>query len=1563
MSRSVVANEDEARAELPAQRSHPNRREGRHALPFFELSDDEFEIFCYLLLKREHPLDDIRYFGKTADGGRDIVHRMKSAEGTTVRLIQCKRYESNVPISVVRMDMAKIWVNVFNGTISERPHEIAFYAVPDLTNPARNLLDSQSRWREQASNAIEHHLKATVPDVLARDAMEWWPTPTAEGALSLTERALKHPELVDEFFSVRKVIDGSVDDVAAAVCARILPPVAELGERLDRIGSQPAPLPSEPQEIDAIKAAFANSSAGLLDWPTTLRGGRWLDRPELNELEAAIASEPSSVQVVLGPPGCGKSALLARLGEQMVARGIAVLAIKADQLRSAVDSPGKLAERLSLSLPIDQAVVAVAGNEPVVVILDQLDALADLADLRSERLQVLLNLINRLAGQRGVHVVCSCRAFEFQHDGRLRRLEPHAIHLKLPPWPDVAAVLAANGVAAEGWPDDAKELLRTPHHLAVFLNRLGGPSEHRVFTSYQQLFNDLWQNEVIRRGGGSAELLYDLARRLSGEEELWADRGAFDDRWAAVNELIAAEILCLTDDEYRIGFRHQSLYEFTRAKAFAAGHESLSAYVIRLQDAILVRPTLWMTLNYLRQANPTLYASEFESLWTDPNLRRHVKHLMIDFLSQIERPEPTDRERSILLSALGEPSWRQKVLSAITNKDVWFDRLATTALATEMGKPAEQSQDMIWVLLGSLESRRDTCLKLMETWWRPDDSKHLHMLAVLRYLKIWDERAANLAIVVIDRGIVEHGGMWFLARTIWEDAPPLAVRVVARWIDAARQTILTDPTLEPRARQDKLRGLFEGHSRWHDIQELADLAPVEFARLVLPAFVRAEEHFRSDPSAYRSGYAEGGIYFARLDPREYLQYDRPDHFFLALDTAVRSFAFREPQEFLRTVELIGNPDSAILQRLVCRGLREIAATHPGAAFRFLTTDDRRFWLGNRHDDIVDSLELMTAAAPHLSDEQSGVLSESILAWRLFANEEESDPIDVYGEFARGRRFRLLSAIPSNRWSERVRRFVDQECESLPDHRRGPPTRDSEGPYLIGSPVSREQMESLSETDFLKIFAQFPDATEDQHPTDWRKGGSVQLSHEFEEFAKQHPCRAIVIVESLRSSDQQRPAASAVRGLVAAKHPTSEIFELVHRLDARGFDGIDFRSTVASELGRIARAGGLPDSICELLNRWRVAAAWPTNDETDDERDGNDRAHHPVSILWQSGLTVQIPHGRYSVLAALTYGLLYREPHAADRWLDILADHVERPERTENWQTLCMDLDNVRFCSDAVRRREFLNRLFERFPDVLMCQLGVRFLARVTDALSDEDRRRAYNLVRGWRPARLGMQAYGELLALRHLLHPTDGWAGKQVEAAMQVGTEEVEAVAVGIGFAAANLWTEPTCRHRATELLRRLLALPSERMGYAVMTVFFARDELPLDNATLAIFRQILEFPQALDRPSVDEMFFEHLLNVYPVDTELVCRIAEETVRRRGEDLRSSRGAFFYSSQTLLDLALRLQRSGVRFRSRGMNLFESLLDLGVSEAATLAKVKDMRLVGIAHAFRLPRRVGNAVSGN
>ena len=60
---------------------------------------------------------------------------------------------------------------------------------------------------------------------------------------------------------------------------------------------------------DAARHLFNSASRDLLTWKFTLPGDLWLERPELDILNRRIEDNTHSITLLLGEPGCGKSAL------------------------------------------------------------------------------------------------------------------------------------------------------------------------------------------------------------------------------------------------------------------------------------------------------------------------------------------------------------------------------------------------------------------------------------------------------------------------------------------------------------------------------------------------------------------------------------------------------------------------------------------------------------------------------------------------------------------------------------------------------------------------------------------------------------------------------------------------------------------------------------------------------------------------------------------------------------------------------------------------------------------------------------------------------------------------------------------------------------------------------------------------------------------------------------------------------------------------------------------------------------------------------------------------------
>jgi hypothetical protein len=1567
MERHVVTDASAARAELTTPRTMPAWREGRHSYPFHELSADEFEVFCFVLLLKEHPSDPISYYGKTGDAGRDIIH----IRDGRVRLIQCKRYGENVTLPDVRRELAKLCVNVFSERIPQAPDEVVFYVVPDVTAPAADLIKEQSRWRQEAPKALADHLGEPPSPELLAFANSWWPEPDYVTAQSLTERARKFDDLRDEFFAVRKVIDASYADVEQLVqkeVASVKDMLAPLVPVTSPCGPCRAPEPPSQAPLDApaILQSFEDASGPLLRWPTTLGDDRWLERAELEQIGSRISTGKSSTTLLIGPPGSGKSALLARLGRACVDAGRAVLAVKADLLSANIDSIGTLSEQLHLPAAAAECVAFLAESQKVVVLIDQLDALADLVDLRPGRLNALLQLIKHLNDQPNVHVVSSCRVFEHGHDVRLTSIDAEVVPLSLPGWEAVAEALRSRQIDASRWPKDFRELLQTPQHLKIFLQRLRGSAEDRIFTTYQQLLDDLWARCVTNPDGpdGRSRLIMDLADQMAARETLWLPLVRFEDRQELLEALEADDILTRSENGFSVGFRHQTIFEHARARAFACGKGSLADHVFARQDSLFVRPVLWTSLHYLRGADPAGYEAEMERLWSEP-VRKHLRHLLIDFLGQVSSPPPTDRERLWLIAYLQMAGFRAKVLAAVRGNIAWFSILAGSHLPAVMRLPSRDAWLAVGVIGAAWADDRAGCLALLEDNWLPDPTKDQLTWRTLEQLPSWDAALLAVALRVVRRAGLALSAVSFLASRVAASSPDLAVRLLAAKfvVDLERLEAMPDPQPDPPPPEaddiehfirqashrpwERFEHLLDDQEGLHDLPALAEEAPAEFLRLVWPWFVRVVDHVAHPAErrvvAYRR---EHGIAMRLRNNEDAGMYP----VVRAMEIAVSGGAEQDAQAFLAFLAREQNRDSMIVQRLLCRGLVAVVQTHAAAALRFLCDDPRRLVLGSYDDEHADTCALLSALGPQLDAAQMGELESVILAWERYGPEASDLPADARfqsNKWEREHRLRLLAAIPPEGLSASTRALVAGEASAFPHHREAG-VRRVQGGFVV-SPMSAGQMSRAKDQDILNLFDVLRDRPARQRH--FLVGGIDEAAHQFGIFAKEHPHRAAALIRQCPPARQDQPVSEALVPLSESTYPTDDLFALVTGLDGRGFQSHEFRDSAARAIGNRATEGvGLPDPICTLLERW-LAEPWGQSDAPGVEEHQRGAEQAPRSMFWQPGHLMDLPFGTYELLRSLTYGYLLREPAATGRWMKVLEEHVERHDGAAQWKALTRDLQHLHLCEHA-RATRFLTRLFGRFPDVRDSLYGMVLLTHAWWFLPPALTHQLMRDIRGsgWGS---GAQAYGELLALRTLVFPQDEEASRELEQALGSradGDAGAAAVRLGIAFTAAQLWRDAQHHDRAAGMLERLVPLADDAISHALMGAFCAVDVLSVDAATIRFLRALLSHPRVL-RARDAGFLVERLQDVLSTEPDLASDLASELVRIWHDDLTDIRTAFAGHTANLTNVALTLQRLGGPYRSRGLDLFERLLDLGVHDAQATLNEIDKRPLNV------PRPVG------
>ena len=300
--RLKISTESQARSELPLNRATPLWFERDNSLPFSILSPDEFEILSYLLLLNENPTDcdKIFYFGKTKDLGRDIFI-MK--DGIT-DLIQCKHYNNNIGIGIIRKELAKLYVNVFKKLINPAPSKVYFYASKDFSSPGIDLLTNQAIWIKNIDQALDEFLGETPSDELLVFCKEWWPQFVMESGIKLTNRIKPYGDLIEEFFTIKKIVTPELLDPLHQDIKEIL---AHVRPNLNQI---PKMMQNLVQQIEQENPGLTVTTQS--SYSSTI----YIVRPS-NPDEAMVVDPPTFPATALGRAGREKFRQLVEEGREI----------------------------------------------------------------------------------------------------------------------------------------------------------------------------------------------------------------------------------------------------------------------------------------------------------------------------------------------------------------------------------------------------------------------------------------------------------------------------------------------------------------------------------------------------------------------------------------------------------------------------------------------------------------------------------------------------------------------------------------------------------------------------------------------------------------------------------------------------------------------------------------------------------------------------------------------------------------------------------------------------------------------------------------------------------------------------------------------------------------------------------------------------------------------------------------------------------------------------------------------------------------------------------------------
>ena len=1162
-------------------------------------------------------------------------------------------------------------------------------------------------------------------------------------------------------------------------------------------------------ESDRTKQSIAHFSRQLTSWPKEIRSIGWLERAEFHSIQSRIEASDCSSTLLIGPPGSGKSALLSKLAEWGLEKQFAVLGIKSDMLPEEIASIKDLSRLiLGSETGLIDKLRELSVAAPVLVLVDQLDALGSLSDLETGRLNAVLDFIQKLVCSKSVHLVASVRTFELKADQRLSSISDQATVIELVSLDEtqVRAALEANSIDSTKWPHAYIEFLRTPYHLSLFLQAFDPQSvvgdaipEALLFSSIQAIHDQRWDQLMVgRTAEGSkaiTDVLFELGEKISVTEVLWHPRTEFGSLTdSALGEL--KELGWLTQADELLGFAHQTQYEFILAKRFSGSPDAFFAYVWSRRNRLTVRPVVWHVLTYLRNRTFVGYVQVMGRLLAQIE-RRHLQRLLLEFLAEV--PDPKLPEVNWLRGYIESEKHYATVCWLIRSKRPWFEALPDECINQLMNWQLHNGWPVTRLLETTSKFAFDRTKSLLRSAWIFRSAYANNVAHILLESDRFDDETVVWAhAVCVDETVSTWASQRMIDR-LSEIAPSAAPRILAAklnsWLKAAlRKTPDPEPKQEDFEQEEDFIVKTLLHSRDNDdeletllnsdalfkVMDLAKNVPSEFIRYIWPWFKEVVTHCSAHEfrcfNQYRLEYPMRH-WFESQRSREYA-------ILAAMEQAIRFYAIQYPHEFIQLLIEERQFDSMSGQRLLAGGLIAIAHLVPDYVLHYFLSDVRNLLIGDENGAFV-SVRLFQASVGYWTPEQQRKFQDYVLHAELLGDCEA----DVWRQQRVDRlRGRYLICLPVARRSEEAQVLIANVLERSPNAFAPSELRDGREMTYIGSPVKSKEMESMSTEQLLKAICDLTDRTGRDHPTDWRYGGSEMLAEEFATFAESNPTKAIEVIKQLKPGENEHVAGGGLRGLRKCKVHSAEITVLIQDLVTKGFASPRFKDDVGQCAYQLALdSQGLPAALCQVMENWLLSANPPTEsiDSTDHEDEQSGTDDEPSAVLWKHRGFYSLPNEYYWIGEAIKLGHCLASPPRDEAWYSFFERQTSIEFPLEVWEAWIWQL--CRYVPNRERVAPHIANLLDRRSDVSSSLAGNWALTCFFLSMNDAPRANLLDKL-ALSANNKDQQVAGEIATYVGLPNGDDK-SKHLVDNALANPTSYAH-ILTGIAFAAAELWTD-----------------------------------------------------------------------------------------------------------------------------------------------------------------------------
>lgn len=910
--------------------------------------------------------------------------------------------------------------------------------------------------------------------------------------------------------------------------------------------------------------------------------GQQIERKEATAaFDALISDLPMRRIVIIGGAGLGKSCIVAQTVRLLETEEVPVVAIRLDVQTAALtsDSLGK-----ALGFPTSPAVVLarVAGGRRSVLVIDQLDALS-FASGRNQQLWDAFDELLRDAEHAGnMRVLLACRAFDAEHDPRLRRIIADGAHtlrinLELLDINTVTCTVQESAGRMPSLTTVQMEMLRTPLHLSQFLQ--GSQGGGSSFGTVQDLLDHYWNRkrraveEQLGRESRWPEIVERLAGWLSEHQTLSAPVDILD-AWGQDMRAMASQCVLSVEDR-TCRFFHETFFDYAFARLFVTGGGNTANLLLESgqEQHLFRRGQVRQILSYRRGTRFGDYLSELSELLGHPKVRFHIKKVILDWLHSLD--QPTVDEWKVVGGYQLDPKLGRHVQVVPHRSLGWFEVLfqAGTWSTWLDSKDETLVSHAIWLLSMPevMQHASDQVANLFATRMDGSETWRRRFVDLIRFADVHCSRAMfDMFLQGFRAGWFDeaHETWWYHFNDMPKEVPVLACEFAAAYLDRLSEAIRFERSLS-------LRHFGKGLSETF-ATNLAKIPPEGLVRGLLPSAAAAIK--RTEVTE-----AEGSV----DDRLGVFRLAGEDGFlaglFRALLGAMSALASKNPE----TLDaLTANCEDMPHRTMAVLLLRAWGANGPRYADRaiafMLQRPDRLAlgyamgWARSGEHRYATSRAAISAFAAHCSAECYSRLEEAVLSFWP----QQERPTRGFDSYLR---LLLVESLPEERLTPRVRGQLAHLRDKHPERgllRLSP--IDPRGCDTVRTPIPIKALERMSDEQWVSAMRKYtPDVASPL--VNGPKGGIHELCWELAWEAQANKGRFAAlalrmphdiapdyfeaILRGLTDTQGDLPTERKARLVATQPLESAVILSVICRL--HGFPNHPCGRTICSALGHLA----------------------------------------------------------------------------------------------------------------------------------------------------------------------------------------------------------------------------------------------------------------------------------------------------------------------------------------------------------------------------------------------------------